>query len=70
MTTSPSSTPVPRATRRRVLAIEPIGGGRVRYKLNCGHSVIRHDNYKALEAGQTANCTECGRIEKAERIEG
>lgn len=53
---------------RRVLEIQPIGGGKVRLILNCGHSVIRRDSYKQRHAGQVARCPTCGAKEKPEEL--
>lgn len=53
-------------SKRRVLAIEVIGGGKVRLRLNCGHSVIRRDSYKQRQPGQLAKCPTCGAKEKPE----
>lgn len=59
MTTSTKPTSL-----RRVLVIEPVGGGKVRLRLNCGHAVIRRDSYKQRKPGQLAKCPTCGAKEK------
>lgn len=61
--------PVTRYSKRRVLAIEPIGNGRVRLRLACEHSVVRRDSYKGLRGGMMAWCPECGAVEKNEEFE-